>query len=140
MTDVIRKDVQKRLENGDFSCAKELTLSMISGKWKIVILNELGIHGPYRFNELMHLMPRVTHKVLTNQLRELAEDGLITRVEEKAAPVKVFYAITPVGRSLLPIIQAMTDWGEARIQATQIVPRFSLDEAVVAHKEIPAKH
>lgn len=126
MTDVIRKDVKDRLEGGDFSCSKEFTLSMFSGKWKIVVLFHLGTDGAYRFNELMRLMPKVTHKVLTNQLREMAEDGLILREVTTDSRVKVTYRITDLGRTLMPIINQMYEWGEKRIKELQINPQYSV--------------
>ncbi len=130
MTDVIRKEVKKRLENGDYSCAKELTLSMFSGKWKIVILFHLGTDGAYRFNQLMKLLPKVTHKVLTNQLREMEEDQLITRTVIPGPRRQVSYAITDIGRSLMPIIEQMYQWGEKRIQSLHLQPKFSIDREV----------
>jgi DNA-binding HxlR family transcriptional regulator len=143
MTDVIRKDVLTRLQNGDFSCAKELTLAMFSGKWKLVLLCHLDAHGAYRFNELRRLLPTITHKVLTNQLRELAQDQLITRHESGHGRPQVAYAITPLGHSLMPIIEAMCTWGDRRIAALQITPNWPTDESVrpeqpQLEKEAPA--
>ncbi|PAK77230.1 winged helix-turn-helix transcriptional regulator [Lentilactobacillus parakefiri] len=130
MTDVVRKDVKDRLKNGDYNCSKELTLSMFSGKWKLVILFHLGTDGAYRFNELMRLLPKVTHKVLTNQLREMAEDGLITRHVTSGSQTKVTYEITELGQSLMPIVNQMYEWGEQRIKALKVPPQFSVNEQV----------
>ncbi|HAP3815346.1 TPA: helix-turn-helix transcriptional regulator [Enterococcus faecalis] len=116
MTDAIRESVLKRLEEGKFNCPKELTLSMFSGKWKLVILYHLNVDGPYRFNELMRFLSPITHKVLTNQLRELEEDGLVTRIVYSEKIVKVIYKITPLGQSLFPIIDSMFSWGKERIK------------------------
>lgn len=99
---------------------------MFSGKWKIVVLFHLGTDGAYRFNELMRLMPKVTHKVLTNQLREMAEDGLISREVTTDSRVKVTYRITDLGRTLMPIINQMYEWGEKRIKELQINPQYSV--------------
>ncbi|QGV05277.1 winged helix-turn-helix transcriptional regulator [Lactobacillus acetotolerans] len=128
MTDVVRKDVKQRLENGDYSCAKELTLSMFSGKWKIVILFHLGTDGPYRFNQLMRLLPKASHKVLTNQLREMEEDQLISRTVKSDSQIRVFYKITDLGRTLMPIINQMYKWGTNRIKQLQISPKFNINE------------
>lgn len=130
MTDIVRKDVKDRLKNGDYNCSKELTLSMFSGKWKLVILFHLGTDGAYRFNELMRLLPKVTHKVLTNQLREMEEDELITRHVEPEPRMKVTYEITALGQSLMPIANQMYEWGEKRIQELQVRPQFSVNEQV----------
>ncbi|KRN81838.1 winged helix-turn-helix transcriptional regulator [Ligilactobacillus acidipiscis] len=128
MTDVVRKDVKQRLEDGDYSCAKELTLSMFSGKWKIVILFHLGTDGPYRFNELIRLLPKASHKVLTNQLREMTEDQLISRRVESDSQVRFFYEITDLGRTLMPIINQMYQWGTDRIRQLQVIPKFNINE------------
>lgn len=128
MTDVVRKDVKQRLEDGDYSCAKELTLSMFSGKWKIVILFHLGSDGSYRFNQLMRLLPKASHKVLTNQLREMEEDQLISRKVVSDSQVQVFYEITELGRTLMPIINQMYEWGTKRIKQLQVTPTFNINE------------
>jgi DNA-binding HxlR family transcriptional regulator len=131
MTDVVRKDVLARLQDGDYSCAKEFTLAMFAGKWKLIILCHLDAHGTFRFNDLRRLLPRVTHKVLTSQLRELEEDQLISRREVLGPRKKVYYQITPLGHSLMPIIDAMCDWGDARIAQLRVDPTFSADESVL---------
>lgn len=131
MTDVVRKDVLARLQDGDYSCAKEFTLAMFAGKWKLIILCHLDAHGTFRFNDLRRLLPRVTHKVLTSQLRELEEDQLISRREVLGPRKKVYYRITPLGHSLMPIIDAMCDWGDARIAQLRVDPTFSADESVL---------
>ena len=135
MTDVVRKDVKQRLEDGDYSCAKELTLSMFSGKWKIVILFHLGTEGPYRFNQLMRLLPKASHKVLTNQLREMEEDQLISRRVESDSQVHVYYEITDLGQTLMPIINQMYAWGTDRINQLQVTPKFNINEG--GAKQIP---
>ncbi|MFT8399117.1 winged helix-turn-helix transcriptional regulator [Schleiferilactobacillus harbinensis] len=107
-------------------CAKEFTLAMFSGKWKTVILCNLHYHGPYRFNELMRLLPKVSHKVLTSQLRELVEDQLITRYTGAGSQPQVYYALTALGQSLMPIIDAMCAWGEHRIQHLAVTPQYNI--------------
>ncbi|GAY78802.1 MULTISPECIES: winged helix-turn-helix transcriptional regulator [Sporolactobacillus] len=131
MTDVVRKDVQKKLLSGDYGCAKELTLSMFSGKWKIVILYHLGKDGIYRFGELKKLLPHASNKVLTQQLRELEEDELITRTLYPEVPVRVDYEITALGQTLLPIIDLMFEWGTNRLkQLKHVAPRNINEEAI----------
>ncbi|RIN27613.1 winged helix-turn-helix transcriptional regulator [Staphylococcus succinus] len=125
----IREDVKKRLLNGDYSCSKEYTLSIISGKWKIVILYHLGHEGAYHFNELMRLLPKITHRILTKQLRELEEDGVIYRYNETINHRKyTFYVLTSIGESLIPIIVAMYDWGEQRIDALKLTPKYNISD------------
>ncbi|WP_426453302.1 winged helix-turn-helix transcriptional regulator [Paenibacillus sp. S-38] len=112
MSDVLRKEVKKRLESKEFHCEKELTLSLISGKWKISILYYLDQEGSLRFSDLQRLFPKITHKVLTAQLRELEEDGIVARRIYPEVPPRVEYSLTVRGASLLPIIRMMYDWGK----------------------------
>ncbi|EMA6341903.1 winged helix-turn-helix transcriptional regulator [Bacillus cytotoxicus] len=112
----LRDEVLQKIKNKEFHCAKELTLSIISGKWKIVILYRLGLHGPMRFSAIQQLFPKITHKVLTKQLRELEDDGVVTRKVYPEVPPKVEYSLTELGESLQPILQMMYDWGEKRIK------------------------
>ncbi|MBL2346342.1 transcriptional regulator, partial [Klebsiella pneumoniae] len=95
---------------------KELTLSIISGKWKVVILWHLGVEGPHRFSELQRLFPSISHKVLSNQLKELMEDGIVDRTVYPEIPPRVEYYMTELGMSLLPIVEMMYDWGKMRME------------------------
>ncbi|WP_078543346.1 winged helix-turn-helix transcriptional regulator [Litchfieldia alkalitelluris] len=116
MSDTLRKEIRDKIQNGDFNCEKELTLSVISGKWKVVIIWHLGQKDSYRFNELQKLFPKITHKILSNQLKELIEDGIIHREAYPVVPPKVEYSLTPLGKSLLPIIDMMYEWGKVRME------------------------
>ncbi|WP_125765425.1 winged helix-turn-helix transcriptional regulator [Levilactobacillus mulengensis] len=116
MTDTVRKLVRQRLKNGDYTCRKEFTLAMFSGKWKVNIIYHLGHEGTYYFYQLQTLLPNASHKELAKKLKELAADGLISREEEDGPRIKMAYSLTPLGESLLPIIDSMYDWGEKRLQ------------------------
>ncbi|ADY23482.1 helix-turn-helix domain-containing protein [Bacillus paranthracis] len=116
MSENIRKDIQEKIKNGNFNCEKELTLSIISGKWKVVILWHLGVEGPHRFSELQRLFPSISHKVLSNQLKELMEDGIVDRTVYPEIPPRVEYYMTELGMSLLPIVEMMYDWGKMRME------------------------
>ena len=94
-----------------FNCRKELTLSMIGGKWKMLILWRLGKEGTKRFTELKDRMPGVTQKILTNALRDLEDDYLVHREIYPEVPPKVEYSLTEHGKSILPILEAMYEWG-----------------------------
>lgn len=115
MPDTFRDEVKEKIINGDYNCEKELTLSIISGKWKIVILWHLGVEGPHRFSDLQRLFPKISHKILTNQLRELMEDGIVHREVYPEVPPKVEYSMTKLGMTLLPIVEMMYEWGKNRI-------------------------
>ncbi|MFG0213733.1 winged helix-turn-helix transcriptional regulator [Brevibacillus porteri] len=111
----LRKETLEKIKNGDFNCSKELTLSMFSGKWKVVILWHLGVEGSHRFSELQRLFPKITHKMLTNQLKELIEDGIVHREVFPEVPPRVEYSMTALGMTLLPIVEMMYEWGEMRM-------------------------
>lgn len=93
----------------------EATLDVIGGKWKVVIMCHL-IEKERRTSELKKLMPRITQKMLTQQLRELEEDGVVNRKVFDVVPPKVIYSLTDYGWSLKPILDAMCAWGECHIE------------------------
>jgi len=94
----------------EYGCPVEATLDVIGGKWKGVILFHL-MDEPKRFNELRRLLPEVTQRMLTLQLRELENDGVIHREIYPQIPPKVEYSLTPFGDTLKPILILMKDWG-----------------------------
>ncbi|MDQ0242501.1 DNA-binding HxlR family transcriptional regulator [Bacillus fengqiuensis] len=98
---------------------KRLTLSVIEGKWKLSILCHLGLRGTKRFTELKHLIPNITQKMLTSQLRELEEDGLVHREVYPVVPPKVEYSLTEQGESLMPIVKMLEDWGINYMKQTE---------------------
>ena len=88
------------------------TLSVVGGKWKWVLLWILYNKGVQRYGEIKKVIPYITHKMLSGQLKELEADGLIQREEYHQIPPKVEYSLTERGRTLLPILKLMSDWGE----------------------------
>jgi DNA-binding HxlR family transcriptional regulator len=103
---------------GQFGCAVEATASLIGGKWKAVILFYL-FQGPKRFNELRRLLPEVTQRMLTRQLRELEHDKLVHREIYMEVPPRVEYSLTQFGSTLGPIIEQMSEWGEVYMTQAQ---------------------
>ncbi len=97
-------------------CAVEAAINLIDGKWKCVVLWHLLVDGTLRFNELRRRIPGVTQRMLTNQLRELEADGLISRTVYPVVPPKVEYALTDMGRGLEPILSALRDWGDKHME------------------------
>lgn len=91
------------------TCEVESTLKLIGGRWKVLIIREL-IFGVKRFGELQRSLPGITQKMLTQQLREMEEDGIIHRQVYPQIPPKVEYSLTPLGESLQPILYAMHEW------------------------------
>ena len=87
------------------------TLAIIGGKWKILILYHLCA-GTQRFNELRRLLPDITKRMLTLQLRELEDDGIVHREVYPQVPPKVEYSLTAFGATLIPVIEVMDAWGK----------------------------
>ncbi|KYC40432.1 HxlR family transcriptional regulator [Scytonema hofmannii PCC 7110] len=92
------------------TCEVETTLKVIGGRWKVLIIRELMV-GIKRFGELQRALDGITQKMLTQQLREMEEDGIIARKVYPQIPPKVEYSLTPLGESLQPILYAMHEWG-----------------------------
>jgi DNA-binding HxlR family transcriptional regulator len=92
-------------------CPAEFTLAMIGGRWKIPLLFHL-LSGTKRFSELSRALTGVSQKMLTQQLREMERNGLVERKVYAQVPPKVEYALTPLGSSLKPVVDAMCQWGE----------------------------
>ena len=93
------------------ACPVETTLTLISDKWKVLILRDL-LTGTKRFGELRKSIGTVSQKVLTSQLRQMKESGLLTRKVYAEVPPRVEYTLTELGYSLKPIMDAMWAWGE----------------------------
>lgn len=93
----------------------EATLEVIGGKWKTSILWHLR-SDVRRFSELKRLMPKITQRMLTQQLRMLESNGIVARKVYPVVPPKVEYSLTPLGKSLRPILDQMCAWGEKRLR------------------------
>ena len=100
----------KCLAGKTYHCPVELALQTIGGKWKPLILWNLG-QAVLRFGQLRREMPAITQKMLTQQLRELEADGLVNRQVYAQVPPKVEYSLTALGRSVMPVIKALCAWG-----------------------------
>jgi len=98
-----------RFKGIEYNCSMELTLDIIGGKWKPIIIWHLG-KRTMRFNELKRSLPNITQKMLTQQLRALEDDELINRIAYNQVPPKVEYSLISYGRSLLPILANLCDW------------------------------
>jgi DNA-binding HxlR family transcriptional regulator len=97
------------------ACPLYTAIGVISGRWKPMILQRLA-RGPHGFGELQRAMPRVTAKVLREQLRQLQADGLVTRRMLSPARLGVRYQLTPYARSLNPVFRALLRWGVAHLE------------------------
>jgi len=100
-----------KLKGKTYPCTVSLTMDLVGGKWKAVILYHLK-ESEKRYNELRKEMPAITEMTLSLQLKQLEKDGLVSRkVYGKKPPVKVVYNLTAFGKSFIPVLQAITEWG-----------------------------
>ena len=99
---------QNKLEDTGFN----YTMSLIQGKYKLYILYTLACYDIVRFNEMKKYLGAITYKTLSNTLKELEADGLVNRKEYPQIPPKVEYSLTERGRSLMPILDMICEWGE----------------------------
>lgn len=102
---------RRRDDDSKTNCPVEASLSVIGGRWKGVVLYWLA-SGTHRFGDLRRRLPNCSQRMLTLQLRELEEDGLLQRTVYAEVPPRVEYELTAFGRSLEPILQELRDWGE----------------------------
>lgn len=96
-------------------CPINATIRILGGKWKVLILFHLN-QGTKRFNELRRGMPGVTQRMLTNQLRELETDKIISRKVYPEVPPRVEYTLTAIGKTLTPVLEALQKWGACYIR------------------------
>lgn len=94
------------------SCPVTATMQVLGGKWKAILINAIYFTSPARFGELKRSVKGITQSMLTQQLRELEEDGIISRKIYAEIPPRVEYTLTEFGLTLSPIIQAMAKWGK----------------------------
>ncbi len=113
--------MSNRVDNADDRASVEPTgcpltaaIRAIGGKWNLICLYWLALE-PRRFNELRRLMPDISHKVLTDTLRTLEAEGLVTRTVRSKMPSHVVYGMSPYGESVKPLIEAVRRWGRAHL-------------------------
>ncbi len=106
------------MKQAPYLCPIEATLDLIGGKYKVVILYHLT-KKTLRFSELTRLIPHATPKMLTQQLRDLESGDLIVRIVYPVVPPKVEYSLSELGKTLIPILRNMCDWGESYLEARE---------------------
>jgi DNA-binding HxlR family transcriptional regulator len=104
------KEVGMSLNGKTYHCALDITMSFIGGKWKTVVLWYLR-KEPKRFSELKKLMPDITEKMLSIQLKQLEKDGILSRSVFAEVPPRVEYSLTQEGKTLLPVLEELALWG-----------------------------
>ncbi len=100
----------------NYDCPVEATLDVIGGKWKGIILSKLMHSDALRYSEIKRMMPKITARTLTRQLRELERDGIIHRKVYPEVPPKVEYSVTELGKTLHPVARLLNQWGKDNIQ------------------------
>jgi DNA-binding HxlR family transcriptional regulator len=99
-----------RMNGQVYHCALDVTMELVGGKWKTIVLWYLR-KDKKRFSELRKLIPGITEKMLSMQLRQLEKDGFVSRTVHAEVPPRVEYALTPLGRTLLPLLEEIAKWG-----------------------------
>ena len=108
-------ETDSTMEDRFGKCPYATAQSLISGKWAVLIMHYLE-DGPIRFNDLLSLMPKMTHATLSVQLKTLVGNGLVERKQYESIPPKVEYSLTEIGKKFHPVIEAMHNWGQEYIE------------------------
>ena len=103
---------EHKVSCSNYQCEIELTLEILSGKWKALIIWNLHLHEVIRYNEFRRLIDGITQKMLTQQLRELEKYGIVARTVYPTVPPMVEYRLSDLGKELIPIMSAMDQWGK----------------------------
>lgn len=111
-----------------FGCPVQATSNVLAGKWKVLIVWHLSF-GSRRFAEIRDLLPGVSEKVLTAQLRQLERDGVIKRQSAKTVPPRVDYRLSDAGNDLIPVMEAMCGWGTKHLGVPPSLPRIGAKSA-----------
>lgn len=104
------KNVREKYNNGEYLCLVDVTMNIMGGKWKAIILWHLGKKGVLRYGELRKILKKVTPKMLTQQLRDLEALDMVLRREYYQIPPKVEYSLTERGKTIIPLLETMCSW------------------------------
>lgn len=110
------EDRTNKVSCSNYRCEIEVSLEIISGKWNALIVWTLGTEGTKRFGELKRALPGVTQKMLTQQLKNLENNGIIVRTAYPEVPPVVEYSLTEMGQKLIPIFRELDHWGKEFIE------------------------
>lgn len=106
------KDRSNKVSCNNYRCEIEVTLEILSGKWKALIIWNLNLHKSIRYNEFRRLIPEITQKMLSQQLKDLEQNRLVNRTVYHEVPPMVEYSLTEMGEELIPILESMDKWGK----------------------------
>lgn len=107
---------ENKISCSNYQCEIEVTLEILSGKWKSLIIWNLHLHEVIRYNEFRRLIPEITQKMLTQQLRNLESNKIVKRKSYNTVPPTVEYSLTEMGMKLIPIMIAMDEWGKDYVE------------------------
>ncbi|MEP2278567.1 helix-turn-helix domain-containing protein [Maribacter sp.] len=116
--------------------ALDYSMEMIGGKWKPIIIHHVN-KGTNRFNKLFSEIESINRQMLSKQLKSLERSGILDRTLYGEIPPRVEYTLTPLGKSLLPVVQAITDWGQKQIAETVVISEVVEVEKIPEIKEAP---
>ena len=119
---------------GNYRCHFELTLQLIGGKWKLLVIYFLSLQEVIRFSQLRRSLPEISERMLVRQLRELEEDGLVHRKVYGTVPPRVDYSLTPLGVSLVPIMESLKAWGNMYEKSRSQTDPDHGDRAIIKKK------
>lgn len=122
---------------GNYRCHFELTLQLIGGKWKLLVIYFLSLQKVIRFGQLRRTLPEISERMLVRQLRELEDDGLVSRKVYGTVPPRVDYALTPLGESLVPIMESLKAWGNMYELSREKVKDSAVHTAAQAQEPDP---
>jgi DNA-binding HxlR family transcriptional regulator len=105
---------------GNDRCPYKAALDVVGGRWKGLLIWRLSVE-PLRTGELRKLIPDITQKMLTQQLRALENEGVVARTVYPEVPPKVVYRLTDYGRSVVPVVMGLTEWGNAHVERRQTI-------------------
>lgn len=125
-------NLEEKIASGTLHCEKELTMSILSGKYKVVILWHLGHDGPLRYAELHRLFRDISDRILTKQLRELEDDRIVARTIYPDSRPRVEYRLTDIGASLVPVVDRIYEWGKDHLDFYVALERSRRAEAAAA--------
>ncbi len=111
------EDRENKISCSNFTNEMEVALEVITGKWKSTILWNLHLAEKIRFNEFFKIIPGITQKMLTQQLRKLEENKLVNRTVYPSTPPTVEYSLTPLAKDVIPILESLNKWGKKVIES-----------------------
>ena len=119
-----------------YGCPVQATINALSGKWKVLAIWHLGF-TPKRFAQLRNLLPGVSEKVLTSQLRQLEADGIVKRKVAHASPPQVTYSLTRAGQELIEPMSVLCHWGTRHLGVPPNLPRYPKTQNSRARQSLP---